>query len=164
MQFLSFKDLRYLRFLLLNSSPPAQTGRKKRFFTEDSEGNKDLQFLSFKDPSLSSLPSVKIPLRWRRPAAKRDFLQKTTKETKICSFCLLKTLRYLRFLLLNCYWGLRRAFFLLLNCYRLAQIGPASRIFTEGDEENEDPSWGPRKSASLPSFPLLLVFIGLKKC
>jgi len=48
---------------------------------------------------------------------------------------------------------LRTAFFLLLNCYRLAQIGPASRIFTEGDEENEDPSWGPRKSASLPSFP-----------
>jgi hypothetical protein len=48
LQFLSFTDLRYLRFLLLNSSPLAQTGRKKRFSTEGNEANDDW---SFRDPT-----------------------------------------------------------------------------------------------------------------
>jgi hypothetical protein len=48
LQFLSFKDLRYLRFLLLNSSPLAKIGRASRIFTEGNKGNEDW---GFRDPT-----------------------------------------------------------------------------------------------------------------
>jgi len=40
LQFLSFKDLRYLRFLLLNSSPLAQIGRKRDFLQKTTKRTK----------------------------------------------------------------------------------------------------------------------------
>jgi len=65
-------------------------------------------------------------------------LQKATKETEI-EICVALTPSLASFPSVKLLLGLGGAFFLLLNCYRLAQIGPASRIFTEGNEENEDP-------------------------
>ena len=46
---MSFTDLRYLRFLLLNSSPLAQIGRARKLFTEGSEENED-SILAFNKP------------------------------------------------------------------------------------------------------------------
>jgi hypothetical protein len=51
---------------------------------------------------------------------------------------------------------LRTAFFLLLDCYRLAQIGPASSVFTEGSEENEDSILAINKPLCCLRFLLLI--------